>query len=81
VKTVNNDSGRLIVSCDYCDLHWHFDCLDPPLMALPSSAKKWMCPAHAEHVVVSSAAWLLQFMAELTLCSLDLASLDSITLP
>lgn len=42
---------RHIVSCDVCPLHWHLDCLDPPLAAMPSAARKWMCPAHAEHVM------------------------------
>ena len=26
-----------MIKCDYCDLHWHLDCLDPPLTVLPSS--------------------------------------------
>ncbi|TFK55031.1 hypothetical protein OE88DRAFT_991469 [Heliocybe sulcata] len=42
---------KSIVSCDYCDLHWHLDCLDPPLPSMPSFGKKWMCPNHAEHVL------------------------------
>lgn len=41
-----------IISCDYCSLHWHLDCLDPPLVQMPSPLKKWMCPAHAEHEMV-----------------------------
>jgi hypothetical protein len=48
------DVGRPLASCDYCDLHWHLDCLDPPMVTLPSFGKKWMCPAHADHVVVSA---------------------------
>ncbi|EPQ58257.1 hypothetical protein GLOTRDRAFT_57044, partial [Gloeophyllum trabeum ATCC 11539] len=42
---------KSIVSCDYCDLHFHLDCLDPPLPSMPSFGKKWMCPNHAEHVI------------------------------
>ncbi|KAH7927720.1 hypothetical protein BV22DRAFT_1006394 [Leucogyrophana mollusca] len=42
---------RSIVSCDYCSLHWHLDCLDPPLTSMPSFGKKWMCPSHADHVL------------------------------
>ncbi|KZT26346.1 hypothetical protein NEOLEDRAFT_1063514 [Neolentinus lepideus HHB14362 ss-1] len=42
---------KSIVSCDYCDLHWHLDCLDPPLPQMPSFGRKWMCPNHAEHVL------------------------------
>ncbi|KAF8514024.1 hypothetical protein JB92DRAFT_2920657 [Gautieria morchelliformis] len=38
------------VSCDHCSLHWHLDCLDPPLSSMPAAHKKWMCPAHVEHI-------------------------------
>ena len=40
---------RRILSCNYCSQHWHMDCLDPPLTALPPVTKKWMCPLHAAH--------------------------------
>ncbi|KAF5391799.1 hypothetical protein D9757_001651 [Collybiopsis confluens] len=40
-----------IISCDYCDLHWHLDCLDPPLSTMPSFSKKWMCPNHSEQII------------------------------
>lgn len=46
-----SDAGKSIVSCDYCNLHWHLDCLDPPLLTLPQLNKKWMCPNHAERVM------------------------------
>lgn len=46
------DIGKPIISCDYCSLHWHLDCLDPPLSTIPSYAKKWMCPNHADHTLV-----------------------------
>ncbi|KAG2157585.1 uncharacterized protein EDB93DRAFT_1238461 [Suillus bovinus] len=42
---------RSMVSCDYCSLHWHLDCLDPPLVTMPPFNKKWMCPNHADHVL------------------------------
>ncbi|KZV91580.1 hypothetical protein EXIGLDRAFT_93349 [Exidia glandulosa HHB12029] len=42
---------RSIVSCDYCDLHWHLDCLDPPLTVMPPRAHKWMCPNHVDKVL------------------------------
>lgn len=45
-----------IISCDYCSLHWHLDCLDPPMVQMPSPLKKWMCPNHIEHVMVCSRA-------------------------
>ncbi|KAJ8481419.1 hypothetical protein ONZ51_g5996 [Trametes cubensis] len=47
----NYDTGRAIISCDYCHLHWHLDCLDPPLVFMPPWNKKWMCPNHAERVL------------------------------
>ncbi|KAF9228614.1 hypothetical protein BS17DRAFT_772249 [Gyrodon lividus] len=45
------ESGKAIVSCDYCNLHWHLDCLDPPLTSMPSFGKKWMCPNHADQIM------------------------------
>ncbi|CAK9780646.1 hypothetical protein CC85DRAFT_262422 [Cutaneotrichosporon oleaginosum] len=42
---------RPIVSCDYCNLHWHLDCLTPPLAAMPSASRKWMCPNHSDQVM------------------------------
>lgn len=48
------DAWKGIVSCDYCNLHWHMDCVDPPLLTLPPLNKKWMCPNHAERVMVCS---------------------------
>ncbi|KDN48150.1 hypothetical protein RSAG8_03166, partial [Rhizoctonia solani AG-8 WAC10335] len=41
--------GRPIISCDYCRLHWHMDCLEPPLAVLPANGRKWMCPNHSAH--------------------------------
>lgn len=40
-----------LIQCDYCPLLYHADCLDPPLTTLPTA--RWMCPNHAEHLVVS----------------------------
>jgi hypothetical protein len=45
--------GKPIIACDYCDLHWHLDCLDPPLASAPNTSRKWMCPNHAEMAMVS----------------------------
>jgi len=42
-------AARRILSCDHCSQHWHMDCIDPPLTALPPLTKKWMCPLHASH--------------------------------
>ena len=46
---------REIISCDYCTLRWHLDCLDPPLANAPVRVTNdgiklnWMCPVHIEH--------------------------------
>lgn len=48
-----SDGGRPIISCDYCPLHWHMDCLDPPMVAIPARERRWMCPNHIEHLFVS----------------------------
>ncbi|KAF9184893.1 hypothetical protein BGZ51_003054 [Haplosporangium sp. Z 767] len=44
-------NGRFMISCDHCPLHWHLDCLSPPMASAPPSTRKWMCPNHAEHVL------------------------------
>ena len=51
-KAAMPEAWKSIISCDYCDLHWHLDCLDPPLPTMPPFTKKWMCPVHAEQVIV-----------------------------
>ncbi|KAI7887495.1 hypothetical protein K492DRAFT_189429 [Lichtheimia hyalospora FSU 10163] len=43
--------NKRIVSCDYCPLYWHMDCLDPPMTSLPNPTRKWMCPNHADHLM------------------------------
>jgi len=45
--------NRMMASCDHCPLHWHLDCLDPPMASPPPSARKWMCPNHIDHLLVS----------------------------
>ncbi|KAG5341998.1 hypothetical protein C0989_006147 [Termitomyces sp. Mn162] len=45
------EAWKSIISCDYCTLHWHLDCLDPPLSTIPPFSKKWMCPNHAERIL------------------------------
>lgn len=44
---------RRIISCDFCEQHWHLDCLDPPMTGMPPGTRKWMCPVHSDHVLVS----------------------------
>lgn len=39
-----------LVSCDFCPLLFHLDCLDPPMTALPTTI--WMCPVHPNHKIV-----------------------------
>lgn len=47
--------GRSIISCDYCSLKWHLDCLDPPRAMIPYKQPSgdprhtWMCPNHVDH--------------------------------
>ncbi|RDB21491.1 Uncharacterized protein C2F7.07c [Hypsizygus marmoreus] len=50
-KTAATEAWKSIVSCDYCNLHWHLDCLDPPMSTIPPLTKKWMCPNHAEQIL------------------------------
>lgn len=46
---------REIISCDFCTLQWHLDCLDPPLANPPRKGSggkprhSWMCPNHVDH--------------------------------
>jgi hypothetical protein len=54
IRKLTSDAGatwRPIVSCDYCALNWHLDCLSPPLASMPSNTRKWMCPNHADLVM------------------------------
>ncbi|KAF5358114.1 hypothetical protein D9756_001766 [Leucocoprinus leucothites] len=51
-KGASNDSWKPILSCDFCSLYWHLDCLDPPLPSMPPYNKKWMCPNHSDKVLV-----------------------------
>ncbi|KAK7404182.1 hypothetical protein QQX98_010024 [Neonectria punicea] len=44
---------RAIVSCSICPLHWHLDCLDPPL-AVPPVPKTWRCPTHVDDVLIEA---------------------------
>lgn len=40
-----------LISCDFCPLFFHQDCLDPPMTALPTTM--WMCPVHPHQITVS----------------------------
>ncbi|CAO1620241.1 unnamed protein product [Jaminaea pallidilutea] len=56
-EEVHATSGwRRIVSCDYCPLHWHLDCLDPPLAGMPSNFRRWRCPCHIEELLAHTRA-------------------------
>ena len=54
----HSDSWKGIISCDFCNLHWHVDCLDPPLTSIPPLNRKWKCPNHANNSAVCSSAIL-----------------------
>ncbi|KAG0338315.1 hypothetical protein BG000_004223 [Podila horticola] len=43
--------SRMMISCEHCPLHWHLDCLSPPLASPPPSTRKWMCPNHSDHIL------------------------------
>lgn len=40
-----------LVPCDYCNLSWHLDCLNPPRAKAPTrnDHNAWRCPNHVEH--------------------------------
>ncbi|KAI8641918.1 hypothetical protein BD408DRAFT_443903 [Parasitella parasitica] len=40
-----------MIGCDFCILHWHLDCLSPPMASPPNPSKKWRCPNHIEHII------------------------------
>ncbi|TDZ37226.1 Uncharacterized protein C8035_v007341 [Colletotrichum spinosum] len=42
--------NRAIIPCSVCGLHWHLDCLDPPL-AIPPVLRTWRCPIHADDLL------------------------------
>ena len=52
-------NGQKIIPCDFCSLHWHLDCLDPPLANPPPRAPNgkpkhnWMCPNHVDHELLA----------------------------
>ncbi|KAK7043730.1 hypothetical protein VNI00_008342 [Paramarasmius palmivorus] len=50
-KAMQYEVWKDMISCDYCNLHWHLDCLDPPLSTMPTFTKKWMCPNHSERIL------------------------------
>lgn len=52
-EPANAQTRRRIVACDFCELHWHLDCVDPPLVGMPPITRRFMCPAHADEVIVS----------------------------
>ncbi|KAF2477945.1 uncharacterized protein BDR25DRAFT_321095 [Lindgomyces ingoldianus] len=46
---------RPMLQCDFCQDHWHLDCLDPPLANPPfigleaTHRDAWKCPRHIDH--------------------------------
>ncbi|KAI1176294.1 hypothetical protein F4777DRAFT_547084 [Nemania sp. FL0916] len=41
---------RPIIPCSVCGLHWHLECLNPPL-ALPPPLRTWRCPCHVNDLL------------------------------
>ncbi|MCJ1307419.1 hypothetical protein MMC25_001065 [Agyrium rufum] len=62
---------RQIINCDYCDLKWHLDCLDPPLANPPvqklgdskTKASLWKCPNHVDPEFITQYAYENLLMA------------------
>lgn len=42
---------RTLVSCDYCPLKWHLDCLSEPVTLAKTLGLKWRCPNHVESLL------------------------------
>ena len=58
---LRSQQWKSMISCDYCSLHWHLDCLNPPLATLPPFGRKWKCPNHASNAAV----WVTYFLIKL----------------
>jgi len=48
-RTAADAPGRRMLSCDFCTLHWHLDCVQPALSSMPPATRRWRCPAHSSH--------------------------------
>ncbi|KAI0128875.1 hypothetical protein BJ170DRAFT_682661 [Xylariales sp. AK1849] len=47
--------NRAIIPCSVCGLHWHLECLDPPLTQ-PPAPRSWRCPCHVEDAFMAHLA-------------------------
>lgn len=47
---------RTMVSCDFCPLWWHLDCLPGVVCLAKTLGQKWRCPNHIESMIPSH--WL-----------------------
>lgn len=70
-----SSKNTVIVSCNFCPLVYHLDCLSPPLTN-PPQGSSWMCPSHAEHAVVSSVLLVVLFLYSSFACSRGYMMLD-----
>jgi hypothetical protein len=52
-EPASQQKHKRIVACDFCEYHWHLDCMDPPLAGMPAITRRFMCPAHADEALVS----------------------------
>lgn len=50
--------NRMIISCSFCGLNWHLDCLPNPLAKEPSQGRQWRCPAHVDDLLAQVPATL-----------------------
>lgn len=53
-EPASQQKHKRIVACDFCEYHWHLDCIDPPLVGMPPVTRRFMCPAHADEAIASS---------------------------
>lgn len=58
-KAADPKGKKQIAPCDFCDLYWHLDCLDPPMVKFPGPnvvtgkpRQAWMCPIHVDQLLL-----------------------------
>ncbi|OMH83637.1 hypothetical protein AX774_g2855 [Zancudomyces culisetae] len=69
-----------IISCDYCDLSWHWDCLKPMLSLMPPPDLRWKCPNHGDSKNSLSRCFVKQHFVDLSNFSPNVANNGNIEL-
>lgn len=49
-----------LLKCSYCNLHWHMDCLNPPMSS--KNFTTWKCPLHVNNYIVSDDEFSLVYV-------------------